>query len=157
MLSGCEKFLCQLFNFGFTSAKALIEVALKKLKGHQGVEKLLPTQGCIIEHLLDFEWRIKGTSCAVRVIQHCYLCNAAQFCALQMKNTIAWTVCAVRVIKHSVWGLEAPYNTWLRLVLYGPLDPTLCALLLIQHSCPCFNIALTYCMHTYKPVYGCRT
>ena len=24
----------------------------KKLKGHQGVEKLLPTQGCIIEHIL---------------------------------------------------------------------------------------------------------
>ena len=27
----------------------------------------------------------------------------------------------------------------LRLVLYGPLDPTLCTLILIQHSCPCFN------------------
>ena len=36
-------------------------------------------------------------------------------------------------------GLEAPYNTRLCLVLYGPLDPTLRALLLIQHSCPCFN------------------
>ena len=56
----------------------------------------------------------------VRIIQHC----------------IAWAVCAVGVIKHSVWGLEAPYNTRLHLVLYGP---TLCALLLSQHSCPCFN------------------
>ena len=57
MLSGCEKvFLCQLFNSGFTSAKALRWHMFKKLKGHQGVEKLLPTQGCIIEHLLDFEW-----------------------------------------------------------------------------------------------------
>ena len=56
MLSGCEKVLCQLFNSGFTSAKALRWHMFKKLKGHQGVEKLLPTQGCIIEHLLDFEW-----------------------------------------------------------------------------------------------------
>ena len=23
-----------------------------------------------------------------------------------------------------MWGLKAPYNTWLHLVLYGPLDPT---------------------------------
>ena len=56
MLSGCEKVLCQLFNSGFTSAKALRWHMFKKLKGHLGVEKLLPTQGCIIEHLLDFEW-----------------------------------------------------------------------------------------------------
>ena len=33
-------------------------------------------------------------------------------------------------------SLEAPYNTRLRLMLYGPLDPTLCALLLIQQSTP---------------------
>ena len=52
MLSGCEKFLCQLFNSGFTSAKALRWHMFKKLKGHQGVEKLLPTQGCITEHIL---------------------------------------------------------------------------------------------------------
>ena len=52
VLSGCEKFLCQLFNSGFTSAKALRWHMFKKLKGHQGVEKLLPTQGCIIEHIL---------------------------------------------------------------------------------------------------------
>ena len=44
-----------------------------------------------------------------------------------------------------MWGLEAPYNTWLRLVLYGPLDPTLCALLLMQHSCPCFNYYIQVC------------
>ena len=54
---------------------------------------------------------------------------------------IAWTVCAaVWVIKHSVWGLEAPYNTWHRLVLYGPLDPTLCALLL--YSTPVHAITI---------------
>ena len=47
MLSGCEKVLCQLFNSRFTSAKALRWHMFKKLKGHQGVEKLLPTQGCI--------------------------------------------------------------------------------------------------------------
>ena len=43
------------------------------------------------------------------------------------------------ILEWSVWGLKAPYNTRLHLVLYGPLDPTLCALLLIQHSCSCFN------------------
>ena len=56
VLCGCEKVLCQLFNSGFTSAKALRWHMFKKLKGHQGVEKLLPNQECIIEHLLDFEW-----------------------------------------------------------------------------------------------------
>ena len=53
VLSGCEKILCHMFNSGF---KALGWHMFKKLKGHQGVKKLLPTQGCIIEHLLDFEW-----------------------------------------------------------------------------------------------------
>ena len=52
VLFGCEKFLCQLFNSGFTSAKALRWHMFKKLKGHQGVEKLLPTQGCIVEHII---------------------------------------------------------------------------------------------------------
>ena len=33
-----------------------------------------------------------------------------------------------------------------RRVLYGPLDPTLCALLIIQHSCPCFNY---YILHAH--------
>ena len=37
MLSGCEKVLCQLFNSGF---RALRWHMFKKLKGHQGVEKL---------------------------------------------------------------------------------------------------------------------
>ena len=59
MLSGCEKVLCQLFNSGF---KALRWHMFKKLKGHQSVEKLLPTQGCIYWILSG---RIKGTSCAV--------------------------------------------------------------------------------------------
>ena len=66
------------------------------------------------------------------------------------KLVIAWTVCAVWVIKHSVWGLEAPYNTRLRLMLYGPLDPTLCALLLIQHSCPCWSITEQIYWFTYS-------
>ena len=52
VLSGCEKFLCQLFNFAFTSAKALTWHMFKKLKSHQSVEKLLPTQGYITEHIL---------------------------------------------------------------------------------------------------------
>ena len=52
VLSGCEKFLCQLFSSGFTSAKALRWHMFKQLKGNQGVEKLLPTQGCITEHIL---------------------------------------------------------------------------------------------------------
>ena len=53
-----------------------------------------------------------------------------------------------------MWGLEAPYNTRLRLVLYVPLDPTFCALLLIQHSCPCFNyykVMLKFVNHIRKP------
>ena len=54
-------------------------------------------------------------------------CN--QFCALEMKT---------QYFSYSMDSV-APYNTRHRLVLYGPLDPTLCALLLIQHSCPCFN------------------
>ena len=52
VLAGCEKFLCQLFNSEFTSAKALKWHMFKKLKSNQGVEKLLPTQGCITEHIL---------------------------------------------------------------------------------------------------------
>ena len=51
VLSGCEKFLCQLFNkFGFSSAEALRWFMFKPLKGNQGVEKLFSSQGCIIEH-----------------------------------------------------------------------------------------------------------
>ena len=52
VLSGCEKFLCQLFTSRFTSAKALRWHVIKKLKGYQDVEKLLPTQGCSTEHTL---------------------------------------------------------------------------------------------------------
>jgi hypothetical protein len=52
VLSGCEKFVCHLFNSGFTSAKALRWQMFKQLKGNQGVEKLLPTRGCITEHIL---------------------------------------------------------------------------------------------------------
>ena len=51
-MSGCEKFLCHLFNSKFTSAKALRRYMFKKLNGKQGAEKLFPTQGCITEHIL---------------------------------------------------------------------------------------------------------
>ena len=79
MLSGCEKVLCQLFNSGFTSAKALRWHMFKKLKGHQGVEKLLPTQGCIIEHLLcmggpkELAVLYESYSTATFVIQHSFV------------------------------------------------------------------------------------
>jgi len=49
VLSGCEKFLCQLFNSKF---KALRWHTFKRLKGRQGVEKLFPTQRCVTEHIL---------------------------------------------------------------------------------------------------------
>ena len=47
-----NKFVCQLFNSGLASAKALRWHMLKQLKGNQGVEKLLLTQGCITKHIL---------------------------------------------------------------------------------------------------------
>ena len=51
-LSGCEQFLCQIFNPNFSSAKALRWHTFKQLKVNQGVEKLPPTQGVIIQHIL---------------------------------------------------------------------------------------------------------
>ena len=72
------------------------------------------------------------------MIQHCYLCNTAQFCALQHnKLVIAWTVCMCCMSNKALGvGSRGTIQTRLCLVLYGPLDPTLCPLLL---SCPCFN------------------
>ena len=91
-------------------------------------------------HSVKMQWRsaidtcilcgwIKGTNRAALLPLSCstVLCFTSE---KHNKLVIAWTVCAVWVIKQ---GLEAPYNTRLRLMLYGPLDPTLCALLLIQH------------------------
>ena len=52
VLSGCKKFVCQLFKSGLASAKALRWHMFKQLKGNQGVEKLLPTQECITKHRL---------------------------------------------------------------------------------------------------------
>ena len=52
VLAGCEKFVCQLFKPGYESAKALRWHMFKQLKGNQGVEKLLPTEGSITEHIL---------------------------------------------------------------------------------------------------------
>ena len=49
--SFCEKYLCQLFNSGFTSPKAL----RWHMKGHQGVLSI---------YWISSGW-IKGTSCAV--------------------------------------------------------------------------------------------
>ena len=52
VLSGCETFLCQLFNkSGFSSAKALRWFMFKQLKGNHGVEKLFPTQGRITKYI----------------------------------------------------------------------------------------------------------
>ena len=48
MLSGCEKFLCQLFSSGFTSAKALRWHMFKQLKGNQG-DNLPCTELCKCE------------------------------------------------------------------------------------------------------------
>ena len=53
VLSGCEKFLCQLFNNSeFSSAKALRLYMFKQLKGNQNVEKLFSIPGCITEHII---------------------------------------------------------------------------------------------------------
>eukprot|EP00918_Siedleckia_nematoides_P094097 GHVU01206553.1.p1 GENE.GHVU01206553.1~~GHVU01206553.1.p1 ORF type:complete len:294 (+),score=30.02 GHVU01206553.1:592-1473(+) len=51
VFSGFERFMCHLFNSGFASAKVLRWHMFKQLKGNQGVEKLLSTQGCITEHI----------------------------------------------------------------------------------------------------------
>ena len=50
----------------FTSAKALRWHMFKKLKGHQGVEKLLPTQGCIIVYCVHTYKPVYG--CLVAII-----------------------------------------------------------------------------------------
>jgi hypothetical protein len=52
VLSGCLKFLCQLFNANFTTANALRWHMFRQLKVNQGVEKLPPTEGAMIEHIL---------------------------------------------------------------------------------------------------------
>ena len=56
VLSGCEKFLCQLFNSAWVYISQGTEMAhVQAAEGYnQGVEKLLPTQGCtcITEHIL---------------------------------------------------------------------------------------------------------
>ena len=102
---------------------------------HTGTELILSQASIDLKHALFHcilrGW-IKGTSCAVLVIQHCYLGHTARLHALQMKNTISYKQYVLRNRAQSVWGLEAPYNIQL---LYGPLDPNLC----VCHSCPCFN------------------
>ena len=52
VFSGCEKFVCQLFNPNISTARALRWHMFKQLKSNQGVEKLFPTQGAITEHIL---------------------------------------------------------------------------------------------------------
>jgi hypothetical protein len=52
VLSGCLKFLCQLFNANLTTANALRWHMFRQLKVNQGVEKLPPTEGAMIEHIL---------------------------------------------------------------------------------------------------------
>ena len=52
VLSGCLKFICQLFNDSFTTAGALRWHMFRQLKINQGIEKLPPTEGVMIEHIL---------------------------------------------------------------------------------------------------------
>ncbi len=50
VFSGCEKFMCQLYNSTICKASQLRWHMFKQLKSNQGVEKLPPTQGAMIEH-----------------------------------------------------------------------------------------------------------
>ena len=52
VLSGCEQFLCQLFKPNTVTAKQARWIMFKQLKPNHRVEKLLPTQGAIIQHTL---------------------------------------------------------------------------------------------------------
>lgn len=52
IVSGCEEFVCQLFNSNIATAKAFRWNTFKQLKSNQGVEKLFLTQCAIIEHIL---------------------------------------------------------------------------------------------------------
>ena len=52
------KSLCQLFKPGYESAEVLWWHMFKKLKANQGVEKICPTQGSIIEHILRAHWQV---------------------------------------------------------------------------------------------------
>jgi len=52
VLTGCEKYMCQLFKPGFESAAMLRWHMFKQFKDNQGVEKLFPTPGSITEHIL---------------------------------------------------------------------------------------------------------
>ena len=54
VLSGCEQFLCQLFKPNTVTAKQARWIMFKQLKPNQGVEKLFPTQGAIIQHILYY-------------------------------------------------------------------------------------------------------
>ena len=57
VLAGCEKFMCQLFKSGYESAEVLRWHMFKQLKANQGVEKICPTQGSIVEHILRAHWQ----------------------------------------------------------------------------------------------------
>ena len=73
MLSGCEKVLCQLFNSGFTSAKALRWHMFKKLKGHQGVEKLLLRGAFRVGGSKELAVLYESYNTATFVIQHSHM------------------------------------------------------------------------------------
>ena len=54
VLTGCEDFICKLFNakdVSYTEAKELRWNAFRTLNVNQGVEKLPPTQGAMVEHI----------------------------------------------------------------------------------------------------------
>ena len=57
VLTGCEKFMCQLFRPGYETAKALRWNMFKTLKPNQGVGKLCPTSGAVTEHILRAHWQ----------------------------------------------------------------------------------------------------
>ena len=52
VLCGCEQFLCQLFKPNAMTAKQARWLMFKQLKPNQGVEKIFPTQGAILQHIL---------------------------------------------------------------------------------------------------------
>lgn len=52
VLRGGEKFLCQLYNRNTSQASELRWQAFRQLSNNKGIEKLPPTQGAIVQHIL---------------------------------------------------------------------------------------------------------